>query len=272
MKKLFAFFIVTVLTLAACTTHTANEERLTSYVNPFMGTDGPGNTYPGSTVPFGIVQLSPDHGIGGWDRIAGYFYPDTIITGFSHMHLTGTGAGDLYDILLSPINSKATKTTPENGNRPYSTFTHDNEHAEPGYYQVYLQDYGINAELTTTKRTGIHQYTFPEDENSGFIIDLGYALNWDAPTDTYLKVVDNTTIEGYRFSTGWARDQRVFFTAKFSKPFESTELFADNQTSNETFVKAKNTKGKVNFSTSKKESVLVKFGFSSASNIGSAKS
>ncbi|MCU4155091.1 GH92 family glycosyl hydrolase [Carboxylicivirga sp. A043] len=248
------------------------KERLTAFVNPFMGTDGPGNTYPGATVPFGMIQLSPDHGIGGWDRIAGYFYPDTIITGFSHMHLTGTGAGDLYDILISPINSKATKTLKENGNRPYSTFSHDNEQAEPGYYQVYLQDYGINAELTTTKRTGIHQYTFTEDQNSGIIIDLGYALNWDAPVDTYLKIVDNTTIEGYRFSTGWAKDQRVFFTAKFSKPFESTELFANNEAVNAPSVKDKNTKVIVKFSTKDKEKVLVKVGFSSASNNSSKNS
>ncbi|WP_439182099.1 GH92 family glycosyl hydrolase [Carboxylicivirga taeanensis] len=248
------------------------KDRLTSYVNPFMGTDGPGNTYPGATVPFGMVQLSPDHGLSGWDRIAGYFYPDTIITGFSHMHLTGTGAGDLYDILLSPVNSKATKTIKENGNRPYSTFSHDNEHAEPGYYQVYLQDYGINAELTATQRTGIHQYTFPQDEQSGFIIDLGYALNWDAPTETYIKVLDNNTIEGYRFSSGWASDQRVFFTAKFSKPFETAELFNDNALSSHPSVKGKNTKIIVRFATEEQEKVLVKLGFSSASNAGSGKS
>ncbi|WP_430814344.1 GH92 family glycosyl hydrolase [Carboxylicivirga sp. RSCT41] len=274
MKNITLVFTTLLLSVVlSCTNEKADTaERFTSYVNPFMGTDGPGNTYPGSSVPFGMIQLSPDHGIGGWDRIAGYFYPDTIITGFSHMHLTGTGAGDLYDILLSPINSKATKTIAENGNRPYSTFSHDNEHAEPGYYQVYLQDYGINAELTTTRRTGIHQYTFPQDDRSGFIIDLGYALNWDAPTDTYLKIVDDTTIEGYRFSTGWAKDQRVFFTAKFSKPFETTQLYADNKPSESSSVTHKNTKVIVRFSTSESEKILVKVGFSTASNLGSSKS
>jgi putative alpha-1,2-mannosidase len=165
-------------------------EKLTSYVNPFMGTDGPGNTYPGATVPFGMVQLSPDIGKHGWDRIAGYFYPDTIITGFSHTHLSGTGAGDLYDILVTPVNSLVVERIPENGFRPYSRFSHDNEHAEPGYYQVFLQDFGINAELSATKRTGIHRYTFPADDNSGLIIDLSYALNWDAPVKTHLKVLD----------------------------------------------------------------------------------
>ncbi|MBK3516615.1 GH92 family glycosyl hydrolase [Carboxylicivirga marina] len=264
--------LVVALFYVSCSNNKVQNERLTSLVNPFMGTDGPGNTYPGATVSFGMVQLSPDHGIPGWDRIAGYFYPDTIITGFSHMHLTGTGAGDLYDILVSPINSKATKTLKENGYRPYSTFSHDNEQAEPGYYQVFLQDYGINAELTATKRTGIHQYTFPEDDNSGFIIDLGYSLNWDAPTDTYLKVIDDTTIEGYRFSKGWAKDQRVFFTAKFSKPFTSFELYNNNEKENTRNTKGKNTKIIVQFATSNQEKVIVKVGVSSASNIGSTKS
>jgi len=268
---IIAFMIMAIFT-ACQNSHTKSTAKLTDYVNPFMGTDGPGNTYPGATVPFGMVQLSPDNGIPGWDRIAGYFYPDTIITGFSHMHLTGTGAGDLYDILLSPINSKATKTLEENGNRPYSTFSHDNEQAEPGYYQVFLQDYGINAELSATQRTGIHQYTFPADDNSGFIIDLGYALNWDAPTDTYLKIIDETTIEGHRFSTGWAKDQRVFFTAKFSKPFVTTELFSDDKKIEGSSVNSKNTKVVVRFATEEDEKVMVKFGFSSASNNGSAKS
>ncbi|MCT4589255.1 MAG: GH92 family glycosyl hydrolase [Carboxylicivirga sp.] len=268
-QLIFTTCLLCLLTLGCQQAAKKKVDRLTDYVNPFMGTDGPGNTYPGATVPFGMVQLSPDHGIPGWDRIAGYFYPDTIITGFSHMHLTGTGAGDLYDILLSPINSKATKTIKENGNCPYSTFTHDQEKAEPGYYQVYLQDYGINAELTTTRRTGIHQYTFPKDDNSGFIIDLGYSLNWDAPTDTYLKIVDNTTIEGYRFSTGWAKDQRVYFTAKFSKPFVSTQLYKNGDKVDVNATKGKNTKVIIRFATKDDEKILVKFGLSTASNGGS---
>ncbi|WP_430811432.1 MULTISPECIES: GH92 family glycosyl hydrolase [unclassified Carboxylicivirga] len=271
MKHLATVLISLIfLTLLGCVSpEKEDNERLTSYVNPFMGTDGPGNTYPGATMPFGMVQLSPDIGVPGWDRIAGYFYPDTIITGFSHLHLTGTGAGDLYDILISPINSRATKTIPENGNRPYSTFSHDNEQAEPGYYQVYLQDYGINTELTATQRTGIHRYTFPQDEQSGFIIDLGYALNWDAPTDTHLKIVNNTTIEGYRFSSGWAADQRVFFTVHFSKPFETATLFANDKEQQKDAVSGKNTKVKVVFPTHKDEQVLVKVGLSTASMEGS---
>ena len=247
------------------------KDRLTSLVNPFMGTEGPGNTYPGATLPFGMVQLSPDIGYSGWDRIAGYAWPDSIITGFSHLHLSGTGAGDLYDLLLTPVNSKAIKTSPENGNRPYSLFNHEKEHAEPGYYQVYLQDYDINAELTATRRTGIHQYTFPQDDNSGFIIDLGYALNWDWPTETFLQIEDAQTISGYRYSSGWAADQRVYFVVHFSKPAASIQLFKKDEPIDGQSVKDTHTKVDLRFATSENEKVMVKVGLSSASIEGATK-
>ncbi|PCE63626.1 GH92 family glycosyl hydrolase [Sediminicola luteus] len=201
-----------------------HREKRTSYVNTFIGTDGPGNTYPGATVPFGMVQLSPDIGIPGWDRIAGYYYPDSIISGFSHTHLTGTGAGDLYDILVMPLNSKSNKRITENNGLPYSRYLHEQESASPGYYQVKLLDFDINAEMTATDRVGVHRYTFPKDSLSQIRIDLGYALNWDKATDTHIKVVDNQTLEGYRMSTGWAKDQRVYFVMRFSEPFSSYTL------------------------------------------------
>ncbi len=244
-------------------------KKLTHYVNPFIGTDGPGNTYPGATVPFGMVQLSPDIGIPGWDRIAGYFYQDSIISGFSHMHLTGTGAGDLYDILVMPTNSKFNKRIEANGFRPFSNYSHDKEAASPGYYSVDLLDYGIKAEVTATKRTGIHKYTFPKDSLSQIHIDLGYALNWDAPTDTYIKVVNNTTIEGYRKSTGWATDQRVYFQMEFSKPFKSHQLY-QNDTLTQNSAKAKNTKIILNFNTNEDEVIVLKTGLSTG-NIEGAK-
>lgn len=273
IKKFYLLLsVITILILGSCA-HSGkqNQERLTDWVNPFMGTDGPGNTYPGATVPFGMVQLSPDIGYSGWDRIAGYYWPDSIITGFSHLHLTGTGAGDLYDILLSPVNSRAVKTTSENGNRPYSLFSHDNEQAEPGYYQVFLQDYGINTELTATQRTGIHRYTFPEDEHSGFIIDLGYALNWDRPVKTGITIENDHTISGYRFSSGWAPDQHVWFVAKFSKPFEKSQLFNDNQPKDGKTVNGARTKVDIRFATQKNEQVTVKVGLSSAGIEGARK-
>lgn len=247
------------------------KETLTSLVNPFMGTEGPGNTYPGATVPFGMVQLSPDIGYSGWDRIAGYYWPDSIITGFSHLHLTGTGAGDLYDILITPVNSRSAKTTPENGHRPYSRFTHNQEHAEPGYYQVMLHDPGINAELSATRRTGIHRYTFPEDDSSGLILDLGYALNWDWPVATFIQVEDAQTISGYRYSSGWAADQRVYFVATFSKPAKDITLFNQSTVVDTDTVSGTHTKADIRFVTSAKEQIVVKVGISSASIEGARK-
>ena len=244
------------------------QEKLTEYVNPFIGTDGPGNTYPGATVPYGMVQLSPDIGIPGWDRIAGYFYQDTIISGFSHMHLSGTGAGDLYDILVMPTNSRFNKRIEENNFLPFSSFSHEEETASPGYYSVMLKDFGIKAEVSATKRTGIHRYSFPKDLNSQLYIDLGYALNWDRPTASFLKVVDNTTIEGYRKSTGWASDQRVYFVMKFSEPFASYQLFENDSLATNP-AEAVRAKIILNFDTSEEKEIVLTTGISTA-GIGGA--
>nr|WP_317045555.1 GH92 family glycosyl hydrolase [Capnocytophaga canimorsus] len=240
-----------------------SSEKLTDWVNPFIGTDGPGNTYPGATVPFGMIQLSPDIGIPGWDRIAGYFYQDNIISGFSHTHLTGTGAGDLYDILVMPTNSRFSERIAENSYKPFSKFNHQQETATAGYYTVNLLSYGIKAELTATERVGIHRYTFPEDGQSKIHIDLGFAMNWDAPTDTHLRVVDANTIEGYRKSTGWAKDQRVYFVMQFSRPFTDYLLFEDEKQVKQS-AKSKNTRIELLFPTTADEKIVVKTAISTA--------
>ncbi len=234
-------------------------EGLTRFVNPFVGTDGPGNTYPGAVVPFGMVQLSPDNGLEGWDRIAGYFWKDSTIAGFSHTHLTGTGAGDLYDLLFMPVNSRFKDDLwPEKkAFRAYSKFSHDDEKASPGYYKVLLKSFGITAELTATQRVGFHRYTFPEDSKSEVILDLAYRLNWDNATETSIQVEDSVTISGYRHSTGWARDQRLFFVAKFSKPFQ-------HEISDSTYFKA-------SFGTKNNEQVLLKVALSTVSVEGAKK-
>ncbi|UII74761.1 GH92 family glycosyl hydrolase [Flagellimonas sp. HMM57] len=241
-----------------------SEEKLINYVNPFIGTDGPGNTYPGATVPFGMVQLSPDIGIPGWDRIAGYYYQDSIISGFSHTHLSGTGAGDLYDILVMPTNSRFSKKIKENNYKPFSSFSHDQEGASPGYYWVNLLDYGIKAEMTATARVGVHRYTFPEDNDTQLHVDLGYAINWDTPTDTFIKVVNDSTLQGYRMSTGWARNQRVYFEMQFSKPFTSHEILDDKKKDAPPF-NGINSKIILHYSTAKDEQIEVKTGLSSVS-------
>ncbi len=271
MKKYGLAFIIVLSLTIGCSKQEKGPLKLTNYVNPFIGTDGPGNTYPGATVPFGMVQLSPDIGIPGWDRISGYFYKDSIITGFSHMHLSGTGAGDLYDILVMPTNSKFNKRIKENNYKPFSSFSHKKEEASPGYYAVDLLDFGIKAELTVTARTGIHQYTFPKDDKSQIHIDLGYALNWDSPTETYLKVVNKTTIEGYRKSTGWAKDQRVYFVIKVSKAFHSFQLFKNDSLVTSSAL-GKNTKIILNYNTSENEQIVLKTGVSTANIEGAYKS
>jgi len=267
MTKLISFTILISL-LAACTPkQTQVKEDLLSLVNPFMGTDGPGNTYPGAQFPFGAVQLSPDHGLSGWDRISGYSYEDTIISGFSHLHLSGTGAGDLYDLLFMPVNKRSNRTIEENGNRSFSVFSHDEEGAQPGYYWVNLKDFGIKAEMTASSRGGVQRYHFPKDEGKAILLDLGYSLNWDGPTDTYIKVIDNKTLVGYRMSSGWAADQRVYFKAEFSSAFDSYNLFAeDKEVKNE--AKAKHTKVKVNFNSANAEVIEVKVAIASSSIAG----
>ena len=203
----------------ACSTPNKSKSDVdyTQYVNPFIGTDFTGNTYPGAQAPFGMVQLSPDNGLPGWDRISGYYYPDSTIAGFSHTHLSGTGAGDLYDISFMPVTIPYNEAEAPLG--IHSKFSHENESAYAGYYQVMLEDYGINVELTATERCGIQRYTFPEAESVVFL-NLAKAMNWDVTEDSYIEAVDSVTVRGYRFSDGWARGQKVYFYSRFSRPFQ----------------------------------------------------
>lgn len=219
-----SFWILLLFSFSACVSQQPDAETecyATEYVNPFIGTDFTGNTYPGAQAPFGMVQLSPDNGLPGWDRISGYFYPDSTIAGFSHTHLSGTGAGDLYDISFMPVTLPYKEADAPLG--IHSLFSHDEETASAGYYQVRLKDYDINVELTATERCGIQRYTFPEADAAIFL-NLRKAMNWDFTNDTRIEVVDSVTIQGYRFSDGWARDQHIYFRTRFSKPFASVQL------------------------------------------------
>ena len=189
------------------------------YVDPFIGTGGNGHTFPGATMPFGMVQLSPDTRLTGWDGCSGYHYSDNIIYGFSHTHLSGTGISDYGDILLMPMAGEPNLDALVNGStdKGYaSSFNHRNEKAWPGYYSVLLDDGNIKAELTTTNRVGFHRYTFPKASPRSIILDL---VHRDQVLDSYLRIIDATHIEGYRRSTGWAKDQIVYFVAEFSQPF-----------------------------------------------------
>jgi predicted alpha-1,2-mannosidase len=188
------------------------QKNYTQLVNPFIGTGGHGHTYPGATSPFGFVQLSPDTRMADWDGSSGYHYSDSIIYGFSHTHLSGTGVPDYCDILLQPTIGQY-----EWDNKKYaSTFKHASEKAYAGFYGVHLDKYNINVRLTTTTRTGLHRYQFPQNTKEGnVLIDLKHR---DIVLDSYLEVMDAYTVKGYRFSKSWATNQKLFFVAKFNKP------------------------------------------------------
>lgn len=216
MKNTLTIFAA--LLMLAC--NTKEQSDYVSLVNPLIGTDYKGNVYPGAQAPFGMVQLSPDNGVPGWDWIAGYFYPDSTIAGFSHTHLSGTGAGDLYDISFLPVTFPLRKAEAPLG--VHSLFRHESEECEAGYYKVHLESYGIDVELTATERCGIQRYTYPT-EDATVLLNLGKATNWDATTATHVVQTDSFTIEGYRHSNGWARGQEVYFRTRFSRPIVSMQ-------------------------------------------------
>jgi predicted alpha-1,2-mannosidase len=208
MKKQLPVFSLIFFSIASVVTA---QQNYSSYVNPFIGTGGHGHMYPGATLPFGMVQVSPDNGTSGWDWCSGYNYSDTTIIGFSQTHLSGTGIGDLCDISLMPLYGQYADTTPIK-----STFSHAKEKASPGYYSVLL-DNGISVALTASKRTGIQQYRFPAGKKPQVKLDLGWAINWDTAKQTLLTKVNDSLYTGYRFSNGWSKNQKVFFALQFSR-------------------------------------------------------
>lgn len=249
-------------------TRTSKNENVSSYVDPFIGTGGHGHTYPGATVPFGMLQVSPVNGISEWDWCSGYHYSDDVAIGFSHLSLSGTGIGDLADILFMPVNKAVDLSTNpiSRDSIPYkSSYSHKNEKATPGYYQVFLENHNVNVELTTSKRTAYHKYTFKEGDTQSVVINLGFAINWDKSIETFLKVEDEHTISGYRYSTGWAKNQKVFFVAKFSKPIVNYKLSADRNTTDKDLVKGIKTSTQLFFDGAKNKELLAKVALSSVS-------
>ncbi|MEA3461042.1 MAG: glycoside hydrolase family 92 protein, partial [Bacteroidota bacterium] len=254
------FLILMIFTFKGCG---ENREDYSKYVNVFIGTAGEGHTYPGATLPFGMVQLSPDTRLSGQASCGGYYYPDSSIIGFSHTHLSGVGEPEFRDILFMPTVGKAMvdpgrADAPSSGYR--SSFSHTSESAEPGYYSVLLDDYKVRVELTATARCGFHKYTFPETESANIIIDL---MHPDGADDTYLKRINDYEIEGLRRSHGWAWDQHVYFVARFSKPFSASGWSAADS--------LKSGVAALHFKTKANEEVLVKVGISAVSVEGARK-
>ncbi len=268
--------------------------NLIQYVKPIIGTGKMGHTFPGATVPFGSVQLSPDtdtipYATDGkynpdvYKYCAGYQYDDPTIVGFSHTHYSGTGHSDLGDFLIMPTTGKlqlnpGTKDHPETGYR--SRFSHESEVAEPDYYKVKLEDYKILAELTTTTRVGFHQYTFPKSADAHIILDLMHGIyNYDGKNVwTVVNVINDSVITGYRQTTGWAKTRTVYFAMKFSKPFQSygakdyskKEPYRGfwgkfNQTKNFPTLAAKQLRMHFDFETGEGEKIKIKFALSPVS-------
>ncbi len=257
------------LLLSVAVSFVAKAQKLPAdYVNTFIGTGGHGHTYPGATMPFGMVQLSPDTRLEGWDGCGGYHYDDNYIYGFSHTHLNGTGVPDLCDILIMPTTGETRWNNGSDGKPGYgSHFRHSSESAEPGYYKVALDDYNITAELTATTRAGMHCYTFPAGKESNIMLDL---FHRDEVLSSSIRVISNTRIEGLRRSRSWAENQYVYFVAEFSKPFASYEIAVDNiiKPGINSAENEKNIKAAFHFTTTAGENIYVKVGISAVSEAG----
>ena len=221
MKKII--YILFIIIFISCVGFLKNDEKLINYVDPFIGSGGHGHVFVGANVPFGGVQVGPSNFHKGWDWTSSYHYSDSIIKGFGHLYLSGTGIGDLGEILLMPtVNNNKIKPGFNNYENGYaSKYLKQNEFVKPGIYKVNLDRYDIEVELTATSRCGFHKYTFPESNNSRIIINLNEGNGWDTPTETFLEKVNDSTFQGYRYSKGWAKNQKEYFSMVVSKPTDS---------------------------------------------------
>jgi predicted alpha-1,2-mannosidase len=227
---------------------------------PMVGTAGHGHTYPGATVPFGFVQLSPDTRVDGWDACSGYNYADSTISGFSHTHLSGTGGADLGEVLIMPVTGSLDKTNYA------SSFSHDNEVARPGYYRVQLDSYGIEAELTATAHCGVHRYTFPRSKESHILIDLMHNIGDRKTAWATLKVENNRLITGERQDKGWTQ-KTIYFAIECSRPFKDIgiELNGQQVPDGTKFAEGKNIWAHLDYRTRSGDQIILRVGLSPTS-------
>lgn len=262
-KQLFISFICILRLLSGMT---VNAQHFTEYVDPLIGSGGHGHVFVGANVPFGAVQVGPSNFYKGWDWCSGYNYGDSVIIGFPQLHLSGTGIGDLGDILIMPYMGdikldKGIETRQYSG---YSSrYSHKNEKVSPGYYAVKLDDYGVEVELTASERVGYHRYKFPQGENARIIIDLKEGIN-DKSTDTYIELTDQYTIKGYRSSSGWAKKQQVFFAIRSSVPVKMFGVYENNKQISDKKGKGESIKGVITFARAPEE-ISLKVGISPVS-------
>jgi predicted alpha-1,2-mannosidase len=272
MRIVKPFFVFSLLFSVVCSAQ--KQQSFTDYVDPFIGTAEHGHVFLGANVPAGAVQLGPSNimqtwdKFNGWDWCSGYNFTSKEILGFTHTHLSGTGIGDLNDILILPANG-ALQLDRMQFNDPASgygsPFSHQNETCKPGYYRVYLDKYKVDAQLTTTERVGFHQYKYQKTDNAHLLVDLSFGMGWDTPTETYIEKLNDSTFIGYRFSTGWASNQRLFFAMKLSQPITKFELYDSTARISGNKAKGKFIKAALYFNAAAHPLMKVKVGLSAVS-------
>ena len=248
--------------------NTNNDNSLIKYVDPFIGSGGHGHVFVGATVPFGGVQVGPTNFNKGWDWSSSYHHTDSIVKGFCHLNLSGTGMSDLGELTIMPATGKLKYNAGNQDNHMsgYSSLYRKNKEINTvGYYKVELERYDIDVELTASERVGFHRYTYPSSDNSRVIIDLGEG-SADRPTETYITKVNDTTFQGHRFSSGWASDQREYFTLILSKPVKDFIIYDGDKKHNSNELKGTYVKGFLEFETEKNEEIYVKMGVSTVSS------
>lgn len=256
MKFVLRLTSVAVVAAAAVMVACAPNDDFTQYVDQRIGTGGHGHTFMGANVPFGLVQVGPTSIPQDWDWCSGYHESDSTVIGFSHTHLSGTGIGDLFDITVMPVVGEVTYARGHHGDQNSGLWSYadrSQEEYEPGYYSVPLVRYGVKAEMTATSRVGLHRYTFPEAADAAIVFDLQNGGCWDRLTEAKITQESDCVISGWRFSQGWASNQKVFFVAEFSRPIESLEIM-----DGERYARA-------NFATTHDEKIMLKVALSPVS-------
>lgn len=272
-KKSLLFVPVLSLCLASCGSSQKGQEMedLTQFVDPRIGTGGHGHVFYGANVPYGFIQLGPTSIPQSWDWVSGYHVSDSTVIGFPHTHLSGTGIGDLYDINVMPVVGEVTYSRGDASSYETGLWSYSDRSKEvvtPGYYRTHLSRYNVDVELTATKRVGFHKYTFLGNESPAIVFDMVNGGCWDKTTEAVIRVVNDSTVSGYRYSKGWADDQRVFFRAEFSRKFDNVEFIVNDSVKEGDMAKGAQLFARVNFAAGNQEPVYMKVALSPTSEEG----
>ncbi|RGR54019.1 glycoside hydrolase family 92 protein [Phocaeicola plebeius] len=272
-KKSLLFVPVLSLCLASCGSSQKGQEMedLTQFVDPRIGTGGHGHVFYGANVPYGFIQLGPTSIPQSWDWVSGYHVSDSTVIGFPHTHLSGTGIGDLHDINVMPVVGEVTYSRGDASSYETGLWSYSDRSKEvvtPGYYRTHLSRYNVDVELTATKRVGFHKYTFLGNESPAIVFDMVNGGCWDKTTEAVIRVVNDSTVSGYRYSKGWTDDQRVFFRAEFSRKFDNVEFIVNDSVKEGDMAKGAQLFARVNFAAGNQEPVYMKVALSPTSEEG----